>query len=308
MGFEIFQYLIQSFLFINIFILVYLVLSKGKVDNTASPELETKKLDKINRFLNKKSRIYQKFERLILKSNIKKYVPWINSQIIIAISGVLGITAFIITYKFLENSITSLVFLIAFGFIPSYVLSVMISYNSSKVERSLLYFLNILSNFAQLKDDVFFAFEKSIGYVDEPLNGYCRTFVEEVRRGLPIEEALENFKEKLDNKKFKAFLRNAQLCVRFGGSFFKLAANNLEAVKQLQIEKARRKNETSLGRVLIYVMMAINIGLAVYMFNMYPNTLNTIRTDFYGQMVILANTIDLFIAFYLSLKLQKLDY
>lgn len=302
------EHLILGLLFINIFVLVYLILSMGKADYTALPKIKAEKADKTVSLSKNKSRIAQRIESLILKSNIKRYIPWINSQIIMIFSGVLGITAFVVTYNFLKNSITSLVFLIAFGLIPSYILDVIAGYNGSKVERSFLYFLNILSNFAQIKDDVFFAFEKSIDYVNEPLNSYCRTFVEEVKRGLPIEDALENFKQKLDNKKFKVFLRNAQLCVKFGGSFLKLAANNLESVKQLQIEKARRKNETSLGRALIYVMMAINIGLAVYMFNMYPNTLDTIKTDFYGQMVILVNTIDLFIAFYLSLKLQKLDY
>ena len=308
MGFEALQYLIMGFLFINVFILVYMVLNKVKTSNTNLPEaLEDKEIIHIK--MNKKRfNIENKVESLILKSNIRKYVLWINSRIVMALSVVLGITAFIVSYKFLGNSITSLVFLIAFGFIPSYILNVMVGYNSSKVERSFLYFLSVLSNFAQLRDDVFYAFEKSVDYVDEPLNGYSRTVVEEVKRGLPIEDALENFKEKIDSKKFKMFLRNAQLCVKFGGSFLKLSTNNLELVKQLQIEKARRKNETSLGRVLIVVMMGINIGLAVYMFNMYPNTLEMIKTDFYGQMVILVNTIDLFIAFYMSLKLQKLDY
>lgn len=252
--------------------------------------------------------IIQKIEQLVVKSNINMYLPWLNVRIILFISVILGVLAFVSSYRFLNNAFTSIVFFIAFGLIPIYILELLTNYYNSKIEKSFLYFLNILSNFAQLKDDVFFAFEKSIGYVDEPLNGYCKTFVEEVKRGLPVEEALNNFKDKLGNNRFKLFLNNTQLCVKHGGSFLKLAATNLESVKQLQIEKARRKNETALGRGLIYVMMGINIVLAVYMFNVYPDTLERIKSDFYGQLVVLVNTVNLFIAFYLSLKLEKLDY
>lgn len=298
-------YIFAIFLAANLFVLVYLIVKDfGKLTD-GKEQLN----NNIKEYRPKKRYVfYNKVDNLIVKSNIKSHISWISTNAVVFVSLLFGVLGFIISYRYLNNAFTGLVFFIALSLFPIYILEAIISYNNSKIEKNFLYFLNILSNFAQLKDDVFFAFEKSVGYIDQPLKNYCKAFVEEVKRGLPIEDALENFKEKLDNNKFKLFLKNTQLCVKYGGSFLKLASNNLEYIKQLQIEKARRKNETALGRGMMYIMMAVNIALAIYMFNIYPGTIERVRTDFYGQVVVLINTVNLFIIFYLSIKLKKFDY
>ena len=298
-------YFVLLLMFVNVLIVIIQIIKNKKGVEFSMPKRDFSK-NKIVIFNN--SKFERKIENLILRANIKKYLPGLSSNTIIITSFILGVIGFWFSYKYLNNIFTSSVFFIALFLLPNFILETFANYYSLKIERSFLYFLNILCNFAQLKDDVYFAFEKCIGYIDEPLNSYCRVFVEEVKRGLPVEDALEEFKEKLDNNRFKLFIKNTQLCMKYGGSFLKLAINNLELIKQLQIEKARRKNETILGKTLIYVMMGINIILAVYMFSIYPETIIRIRTDFYGQVVILINTVNLLITFYLSLKLQKLDY
>lgn len=299
---QIVYYAIACILLANIFVIVYLVLRNRKGFTLFVPKTDNDK-GILNGF-----KYLEKIEKLIIKSNLKKFIPWINGNLIVIASILFGVLGFGLSYKYFSNAVISLVFAIVLFMIPNFILEGFASYNSVRIERSFLYFLNVLCNFAQLKDDVYFTFEKTIGYIDEPLNSYLKVFIEEVKRGLPIETALDGFKEKFDNNRFKLFIKNTQLCVKHGGSFLKLAKNNLELVKQLQIEKARRKNETALGKTLIYVMMVFNIGLAVYMFSIYPETIQRVKTEFYGQVVVLVNAVNLFITFYLSLKLEKMDY
>lgn len=298
-------YLLFLLLFISIFVIVYLFAGNKKGLLAISPNIQENQ-ERV--FIFKNAKYVKYLDRLIVKSNLRKYVHWLNTDILLLLSTIFGILGFWISYVYLNNILTSIAIFVALFSILTFIIQWVISYNNSKIEKSFLYFLNILCNFAQLKDDLYFSFEKSIQYMNQPLKSYCKTFVEEVKRGLPLEEALENFKEKIDNERFKLFIKNAQLCAKHGGSFLRLASNTLELVKQLQIEKSRRKNETALGRTLIFVMAAINIGLAVYMFTIYPDTMQRIRTDFYGQLVIFLNTVNLFIIFYLSLKLDKMDY
>lgn len=308
------QILIRILLFLNIFVMVYLFIKQlveKSRDVLANNDISNSMSDMVYKnvgFYKPKISLIKRIEIIILKSNIRKYLSFITPKFILVSSIFIGVAVFVITYKLLNNIITSTILFGIFGFIPIYILEIMSSYNNLKIERNFLYFLNILMNFAQLKDDVNFAFKKSVTYVEEPLKSYCNTFIEEVKRGLPIEEGLDNFKDKLENSKFKLFLKNAQLVVKHGGSFLSLATSNLEIIKQLQMEKARRKSETAIGRLMIFVMMGINIALAIYMFGLYPDTLEKIRTDFYGQVIVLVNTTNLFIVFYLSLRLQKLDY
>ncbi|MCX7884654.1 MAG: hypothetical protein N2448_06455 [Caloramator sp.] len=181
--------------------------------------------------------------------------------------------------------------------------------NASKIDSQLVYFINILINFCHVKNDIVFAIEKAIPYLLEPLKTFCIAFVNEVRYGISPFDALENLKNKVDNKKFKLLIKNLQLCCKYdNGSFVEVLSNFNKIMKDYTIERDRRKSEVRKSRGVIYLMMLISFAIMYGLIQINPYLIIAIRKEFTGQLIVFFNIFVYLFAVYKSITIEKFDY
>ena len=75
--------------------------------------------------------------------------------------------------------------------------------------RKLAYFVSILVRWVAVKDDIIYAFEKSMDSgLSEPLRSYVRDMVIQARNGMDPLVAMDILRIKVDNEQFSDFILN----------------------------------------------------------------------------------------------------
>lgn len=193
---------------------------------------------------------------LIDKSNIRRYLPFINFYTFALIIAII----FTVTFKPIQETFsfipTTIIICTIFSAAPVFGLDLMAKYNSEKVRRSLAEFISVLSRWCSVKNDIFYAFSKSVDSgLGEPLRTFVSDMVIQVNRGIAPVEALEILQVKVDNSQFRDFIINVKQNIRYRGDIRKLLSNLEEQFYKIEEEYARRRISTYKDRLLIYFVM-----------------------------------------------------
>ena len=201
----------------------------------------------------------------IERSNIRRLVPFFNSKLLIAIcliSLMLIIAPIAGTIKFLPSAI---IIALLFSLWPIAVLDIMGRYNSARIRRKLSSFISILSRWCAVKEDIFYAFEKSLSSgIEEPLKSFIKDMVIQVKRGIEAEKALEMLQMKVTNSQFADFIINIKQCIRSRGDIRKLLGNLEDQFYKIEEEYNRRKISTHKDRIVIYIVMVAVLVLSCF--------------------------------------------
>lgn len=193
---------------------------------------------------------------LIDKSNIRRYLPFINFYTLLIIVAVIFTAIFKPIYNTFMFIPTTLIICIIFSMVPVIILDLMAKYNSEKVRSRLAEFISVLNRWCSVRDDIFYAFSKSVDSgLGEPLSTFVRDMVIQVNRGIAPVEALEILQMKVDNVQFRDFIINVKQNIRCRGDIKKLLSNLEEQFYRIEEEYTRRKISTYKDRLLIYFVM-----------------------------------------------------
>lgn len=256
----------------------------------------------------KGKKFIQNLDILIEKANIRKYIFMFSAEVLLLICTLLSILTFCIAYTQLFNIFTSLVLSVFAFFIPIYTLKIKAYRNAEKVDRHLVYYINVLKNFCCIQDDIVFAADKSILYLKEPLMTYNYTFVNEVKHGISIYDALDNYKRKVANKKFRIFIKNLQLCARYKGSYLKTLSTTRDTMQRYAVERSRRKKEVRKQRFSIAAMLAFTFIIISGCIKINPELEIQFKKDFLGQAIAAYNICVILYSIYKCLTLEQLEY
>jgi len=207
---------------------------------------------------------------LIDKSNIRRYIPFMNIYTLFFVSAAIFTAVVGPVCRMLLFIPSAVVLSGLFALIPFFVLDLMGRYNSEKIRRKLAEFISVLSRWCAVKEDIFYAFEKSIDSgIAEPLKSFMRDMTIQVRLGVDPAEALDMLQLKVDNIQFRDFVVNIKQNIRFRGDINRLLANLEAQFYKLEEEYNRRKISTYKDRLLIFVLMicVLLIGYFFFRFN-----------------------------------------
>jgi Flp pilus assembly protein TadB len=203
---------------------------------------------------------------LIGRSNIKKYISFMNFYVLIFISIIIFAVVFNPVNKILRFIPSTIVICFLISMIPFFILDLMGRYNSEKIRKKLAGFISILSRWCTVKEDIFYAFEKSIDSgLGEPLNTFIKETVIQVNRGIQPSEALDILQMKVDNSQFKDFILNIKKSIEHRGDIVKLLTNLENQFYKIEEEYNRRKISTYKDRVMIYLIM-FGVLITAYFF------------------------------------------
>lgn len=240
----------------------------NRVRNAVSRGLELLNKDYHNRRLQREVKKYTRtihvklslFERLEIKlvdkSNIRQYIPFMNFQLLLLSGCLIFILTFQPVYRIVYFIPSTAIICGVFSLIPVFLLDLLGRYNSEAVRRRLAEFISVLNRWCAVKEDIFYAFERSVeSGVGEPLRTFVRDMTIQVKCGIDPMEALDLLQMKVDNAQFGDFIINIKQNIKFRGDIRKLLTNMEMQFYKLEEEYNRRKISTYKDRLLIFVLM-----------------------------------------------------
>jgi len=245
---------------------------------------------------------------LIDKSNIRKYIPFMNFYVLVLFSSILFVISYMLVYKFLRFSVSSFILSSIAFFAPFILLEIMGVYNSEYTRRKLGYFISILRQWIDDKEDIIYAFEKSVPALVEPMKSYIRDLTIQVRRGMDPQDALTLLQMKVGNPQFTDFILNIKQNIKYRGDLKVLLSNMEEQFYKLEQEFNRRKISTFWDRIYIVLAMIFVIVVAYMLIKSTPEVLNFYTNTTPGKLLLTFFTMLYSAGFYILITISRFKH
>lgn len=257
----------------------------------------------------KMSRIDSIELKYIERSNIRHYVPFFNFYVLMGCCLIIFTFAFIEIYKILLSVVAAAAIAGLFAGVPFVILDLWGKYNTERIRRMLSNFVSILKGWCIVKEDIVYAFEKSLkSGLQEPLRTYVQDVVIQVRRGLDPQEALQILRLKVDSSQFRSFIINIEQTLKSRGNILALLTVIEKQFSRMEKERAKRKISNRSYKVWIYIA-AISVLAVGYMFlKTNPNVFTFYLNTPAGKVLIALFACLYFSAFLLSFRITDFNY
>lgn len=246
---------------------------------------------------------------LIDKSNIRHYLPFMNFGILVLIMVSIFSVLLKPLYDLLKFVPSVVVISFLFSMMPVLGLDLMARYNSELIRKRLAEFISVLNRWCSVKEDIFYAFEKSVDSgIGEPLRTFIRDMVIQVRRGIEPVEALEMLQLKVDNIQFRDFIVNIKQTIKHRGDIIKLLDNLENQFYKIEEEYNRRRISTYKDRLLVYSVMFAVLFIAYYFIQSNPQIKQFYLFSVQGKALLTLFSILYAAGFYLSFGIMKFKH
>jgi len=244
----------------------------AKIDGDYGSERLNKAIKEYQNRISVKLSFKERIELVFIdKSNIRHYLPFANFYTLTLAVLLIFAAALKPVYGMLLFLPSSVIICFIFAMLPLFALDLLARYNSEVIRRKLAEFISVLNRWCAVKEDIFYAFEKSIeSGVGEPLKTFVRDMVIQVNRGIEPTEALDMLAMKVDNVQFRDFIVNVKQNIRYRGDIIKLLTNLENQFYKIEEEFNRRKISTYKDRMLIYFIMFAVIFIAYFFMKFNP--------------------------------------
>ena len=238
----------------------------GKLDGFYEDKRLAREIKKQRMSLTFNMSTMEKIELILIeKSNIRHYIPVMNIQILGILMAIIFMSFFRPVYQTFLFVPSAVVISFLFSLMLPLALDLMARYNSETVRKSLAEFISVLNRWCSVKEDIFYAFEKSVNSgIGEPLKTFVRDMVIQVNRGIDPLEAMNMLQIKVDNVQFRDFIVNIKQNIRHRGDIIKLLTNLENQFYKIEEEYNRRKISTYKDRMLIYFVMFAVLLMAYF--------------------------------------------
>lgn len=246
---------------------------------------------------------------LIDKSNIRRFIPFMSFNTLITTCLALFGAAFEPVYRTLYFVPSAAVICLLVSLVPVFILDIMGRYNSELIRRRLAEFISVLNRWCAVKEDIFYAFERSVDSgLGEPLRTFVRDMVIQVNRGIEPAEALEMLQLKVDSPQFSDFIINIKHNIRYRGDIRKLLTNLENQYYKIEEEYNRRRISTYRDRLTIYLVM-LGVLLTGYYFLKFNPDVKTFYLDtLQGKFLLTLFSLLYAGGFYLSFRITKFKH
>lgn len=201
-------------------------------------------------------------EQLLEYSGIKKIFPGADVERFLVFQIVAG------TILFLGGSV--------FGGIKGALFPVLIlglsevvflQYGRMKAMKSvndnLLKFLDFLGNYSITSGEITGVFHQISRYMEEPLKGALEECSYEAQTTGDVGLALLSMVEKIEHPKFKEFVRNMEINLRYCADFTVLVSSSRKSVRDYQKMKEERKSLLREGAINLFLLLGMSVVVLI---------------------------------------------
>lgn len=284
--------------------------SLDRFNNEYNERRLQREVRKYSRTISIRMSLVEKTELLFVdKSNIRRYLPFINFYSLCLLSSLIFVLTFERVYRVLFFIPSTAVVCLLLSLIPVFILDLMGRYNSENIRRKLAEFISVLNRWCAVKEDIFYAFEKSIDSgIGEPLKTFIRDMVIQVNRGIDPLVALDMLQMKVDNAQFKDFIINVKQNIKHRGDIRKLLTNLENQFYKIEEEYNRRRISTYRDRLLLYFIMFTVLFAGYFLIKFNPKVEEFYLGTLQGKALLTLFSILYTAGFYLTFRITRFKH
>ncbi len=196
--------------------------------------------------------------RLLVRSGLRQRFPWINIQVVLgfelALACLTGVSVYWGTGVWMIAVIATL---ISTAF-PPMMIGILAFLRAQRLRMELADFLAVLHRGVCVKADVLYAFEQSLDSgLKDPLRSLIHAFVVQVKRGMPVEDALELLTYYVDQPHFRTAMLSIRQTLVYRGDVVTMLENLSWEAFRLEDEYNRRRISTLKDR---FLLLGVSLG------------------------------------------------
>ncbi len=265
-------------------ILIYLIHKKFKDNNVWENVVKKykgnhdKKLGREASFISKfgsieNKSLFYKFDRLVLTSGIKRFIPWMNGERYLLILFLVFAAGIIEGFEFTGNGFITL-FIGAAQFVLLYVILLyMAGKTYNQIEDSTSVFVSILSNHAKGSTDIVTIMQNTLVSMEGPIRDLIQRFLIDCERTGNVDVAFDYMKESVENRQFQTIVVNLKNCMHYQANYEEVLNQMMSQIAASLSAREERKNilfsmkltlvVISIASVLIVLFIGNGIGIDV---------------------------------------------
>jgi len=242
--------------------------------------------------------ILLKLDRAIIYSNIRKYIPFLNSNIFIFSMITFASIALILGTIFADFFIGLLLAVIIILF---YIITILFlsNRNYKKVEEDIVTFMNLIENYAKTNNDLVSIFGKVYPYLDEPLKSHVQEAYYLGRRTGDTDLALETLQNSVQHRRFREIIRNLAICSHYEANYEEIIEDTRSQFMEYLAGKRERAAMVRNARIELVILCATS-GVVMYMMGSFigENIIAALRESFIGKIILVYLVLVLAIVIY----------
>ncbi|WP_242874875.1 MULTISPECIES: hypothetical protein [Clostridium] len=255
-----------------------------------------------------KSKVLDKLDEIMYLSGIRNHFKCMTSEIFVFFILIVSLILSFVVFKIYKSFIFSLIAFFSVQIISYAVLKEMMRINFDRIDNSIMFFISSLKNNAAIKNNIIFMMEESTSRLKEPLKTYNMDFIRDVKMGIPMKKAFDNYINKIENIRLKNILKNLYICSLNNANYSKLLDKTRIVIKNYYEGKEKRRRKV--------IGAQISIAVIIFVAGIILNALSGITNNFYallmkttvGQIIVAYMVCVLVFAAYECITLKKFNY
>lgn len=225
--------------------------------------------------------LLQKIDRLLEQSNSRYPLG-----IFILISFIMVFTGFIVISNVINNYMLALIAAGVFGMMPYYYISMKKNRNMQRFQEQLPEALDMMARSVRAGHGFSSALRIVAQEFDNPMGGEFNKVIDEINFGVSVKDALIRLTERVDCDDLKFFAVTVSIQTETGGNL----AEVLESISRIIRDRFKLKRHirtlSAEGKLSAAILIAIPLLVAVTLFFINPDYINTLITDSLGKKAI----------------------
>lgn len=213
-----------------------------------------------------KTNFLYKLDLLVLQSNIKKFIPFANTEILLVMTIILAATVYGSVMYITKSWIFGMFGFVSIGFICYMVLYFMALSNYRKTEESLMTFINLLENYSSMEDELIAIFSRIQTFLTEPIKSAVEQCCIEAEMTGDKGRAIRNLEKRIEHEKFKELVRNLEICSRYEANYGEVIKDSRSLLREYLAAAKERKAILNNARIEIAMIIGCS-GIVFWMMN-----------------------------------------
>ena len=214
--------------------------------------------------------LYQ-LDLLVLQSNIRKFLPFASTEILLVLTLILAAISFGVVTSGTGTWILGILGFAAVCFLSYMVLYFMALSNYKKTEESLMTFINLLENYSSLEDELISIFSRISPFLTEPVKSAVEQCCMEAEMTGDRRRAVRNLEKRIEHDKFKELVRNLEICSRYEANYGEVIKDSRSLLREYLAAVKERKSIINNARIEIAMIIGC-CGLVFWMINDFTQT------------------------------------
>lgn len=205
-----------------------------------------------------------KLDILLNHSGIKKYIPALNTNLLLIIVLFVFIISLAITLYMTSSILRGLIISSLIIVIMFLLLLIMNIINFARTEKEIITFINLLQNYSRVTSDIVNILGQMYPYLNEPLRSITEDcYLECIKTG-NVQRSLDNLVKKINHKKLSSIIKNIAICAKYEANYETVINESRNVIQDYLSGKKQRKEMIRNAAVEIGIITgtgAILVGL-----------------------------------------------